>query len=136
MTWRARGTIVGCMVLTAACATVDRDWSPRVEQTCTPSAETEQEVVLVTVRDRFGGPLPGVTVELLRSDGSILASGLTDAEGLARLGTSDPDPRVAVRARLPRFRDAEARGIVLKPGCLTAVGLTMLTDLPDADTSS
>jgi hypothetical protein len=107
-----------------------------VAETCPPSAVTEQEVVLVTVRDRFEGPLPGVTVQLLRGDGSILASGLTDADGLARLRASDPAQRVTVRASLPRFVDAEARGIALRPGCQVAVELTLLTERPDAGSSS
>jgi hypothetical protein len=127
----ARTTIGGCLaLLTLACATVDRgvvDRSPRVDHACPLPPGTEEGDVLVTVRDRFDGPLPGVTVRLLRSDGSVLTSRPTDAEGTVRLsGPRDGGP-VVVQAQLPRFLDAEARGVVLRAGCQTVVVLTMIT---------
>jgi hypothetical protein len=119
---------VVCLVVCAACASSPQ--GPRVEFTCPRSLDPERASVVAAVRDETGHPLPGVTVHLLRADGSVVASRVADAEGLARFSSPEAGEPLAVRARLPGFLDAQIADLALRLGCRTSVELTLRLERP------
>lgn len=87
------------------------------------AARTQGLTVQGTVTDAAGGPLPGVTVELLK-DGQVVATATTDGAGIFRF------PGVAagmyeLRARLNGFKDLHVLRVAARTEAPPPLRLTM-----------
>ncbi len=87
------------------------------------AARTQGPTVQGTITDAAGGPLPGVTVELLK-DGQVVATATTDGAGSFQF------PNVAagvydVRARLNGFKELRVSRIAVRMEAPPALRLTM-----------